>query len=203
MPLLPATGGGLAAAEDALRAGDVVVVPTDTVYGVAVEPTRPGAVDRLFALKRRPRDVPLAVLVAGRDQLAGLVDGAGDPRVAALAEAFWPGGLTLVLRRRAGLALDLGAAGETVGVRCPDHPVPRALAERVGPLAATSANLHGMETPSTATGVAAQLELGPGIVVLDGGPCGGVASTVVELTGDEPRLLREGTVPWDEITAAI
>ena len=199
MAVVPA-GEGLDAAEAALRGGEVIVMPTDTVYGVAVDPRMPGAVDRLFALKRRPRDMPLAVLVASEEQAAACADlASAHPGARAALRRFWPGGLTLVLPRAVGFGVDLGAAPDTVGVRCPDHPVPRALASRVGPLATTSANLSGQETPATAGGVAAQLELPADVVVLDDGPCAGAPSTVVDLTGPEPRLLREGTVPWAEL----
>jgi len=200
--ILDATGDppprdALAAAERAVRAGEVVVVPTDTVYGVAVDPHRPAAVERLFALKRRPRDAPLAVLVDSPEQGLAWADlGRAHPRASDVLRAFWPGGLTAVLPRAAGIAVDLGDAGDTIGLRCPAHPVPRALAGRVGPLATTSANLRGMDTPATAAGVASQLELPAELVVLDAGRCAGTPSTVVDLCGAVPKLIREGAVPW-------
>jgi L-threonylcarbamoyladenylate synthase len=201
VPVLPADSG-LDAATDALAAGRPVVLPTDTVYGVAVEPTRPGATNRLFAVKERPRTAALPLLVASLDQALEL---SGDlpPTAVALADAFWPGGLTLVVPRRAGLDLDLGGEDDaTVGLRQPDHPVPVALAERVGPLAATSANLHGRPTPSTADEVAE--ELGEAVeLVLDGGPCAGAPSTVVACTRSGVTVLREGRVPTAEVLAAI
>jgi L-threonylcarbamoyladenylate synthase len=201
VPVLPADSG-LDAATDALAAGRPVVLPTDTVYGVAVEPTRPGATNRLFAVKERPRTAALPLLVASLDQALEL---SGDlpPTAVALADAFWPGGLTLVVPRRAGLDLDLGGEDDaTVGLRQPDHPVPVALAERVGPLAATSANLHGRPTPSTADEVAE--ELGEAVeLVLDGGPCAGAPSTVVACTREGVTVLREGRVPTAEVLAAI
>jgi tRNA threonylcarbamoyl adenosine modification protein (Sua5/YciO/YrdC/YwlC family) len=176
----------------ALRAGQVVVVPTDTVYGIAVDPARPGATDRLFVIKERPTDVALPVLAADAEQAFSLA--ADVPQVARdLADAFWPGGLTLVLRRRAGLGYDLGGPDDaTIGVRVPDHEVPRALAAAVGPLATTSANLHGRPTPETAAEVAAELT---GVaVVLDGGRCAGVPSTVVVCTGGRPVVVRDGRI---------
>ena len=209
MPILDATGvvpspDALAAAELALRAGEVVVLPTDTVYGVAVDPRRPHAVDRLFALKRRPRDAPLAVLVERPQQGLEWADLArAHRRTADALRRFWPGGLTAVLPRAPGLDVDLGTAGDTIGIRCPAHPVPRALAGRIGPLAVTSANLRGAETPPTAAAVAAQLELDDRVVVLDGGPCTGAASTVVDFTGAEPSLVREGAVPWTAVHALL
>jgi L-threonylcarbamoyladenylate synthase len=201
VPVLPADSG-LDAATDALAAGRPVVVPTDTVYGVAVEPTRRGATDRLFAVKERPRTAALPLLVASLDQALQL---SGDlPATAvALADAFWPGGLTLVVPRRPGLDLDLGGEDDaTVGLRQPDHPVPTALASRVGPLAATSANLHGRPTPATAGEVAA--ELGEAVeLVLDGGRCAGAPSTVVACTADGVTVLREGRVPTGDVLAAL
>jgi L-threonylcarbamoyladenylate synthase len=193
---------GLDVATEALAAGRPVVLPTDTVYGVAVEPTRTGATDRLFAVKARPRSAALPLLVASLDQALQL---SGDlPSTAvALAGAFWPGGLTLVVPRRPGLDLDLGGEDDTtVGLRQPDHPVPVALAERVGPLAATSANRHGRPTPGTADEVAA--ELGDAVdLVLDGGPCHGAPSTVVACTPEGVTVLREGRVPTAEVLAAV
>lgn len=192
----------LDAAAEALAAGAPVVLPTDTVYGIAVEPTRPGATDRLFAVKERPRTAALPVLVASVDQAVELSGGLPPP-AAALADAFWPGGLTLVVPRRPGLALDLGGEDEvTVGLRLPDHPVPVALADRVGPLAATSANRHGRPTPASAAEVGA--ELGAAVeLVLDGGECRGAPSTVVACTADGVTVLREGRVPAAEVLGVL
>jgi L-threonylcarbamoyladenylate synthase len=191
----------LDAAITALRAGEVVVVPTDTVYGIAVDPSRPGATDRLFALKDRPTDVPLPILAADADQALSLA--AEVPPVARrFADAFWPGGLTIVLPRRAGLGYDLGGADDaTIGVRVPDHEVPRALALAVGPLATTSANLHGRPTPETAAGVAT--ELAGVAVVLDGGRCAGAASTVVVCTDDGWRVVREGRIGIHQLRGVL
>jgi len=188
---------------EALAAGRPVVLPTDTVYGVAVDPSRPGATDRLFEVKDRPTEAALPVLAADVDQAFAL---AGDVPAAArrLADAFWPGGLTLVVPRRPGLGYDLGGLDDlTIGVRVPDHDVVRALARRVGPLAATSANLHGRPTPGTAAGVVA--ELGDRVaVVLDGGVCAGAPSTVVACTADgSVTVLREGRIPSADVHAAL
>ena len=185
----------------ALRAGDVVAIPTDTVYGIAVDPTRPGATDRLFAIKERPSDVAIPILAADTEQAFALA--AEVPRVARqLAEAFWPGGLTIVLPRRPGLGLDLGGPDDaTIGVRVPDHEVPRALARAVGPLATTSANRHGRPTPETVDGVSAELT---GIaVVLDGGRCAGAPSTVVVCAGDGWRVVREGRIGVHQLREVI
>lgn len=187
---------------EALRAGAAVVVPTDTVYGVAALPAVRGATDRLFALKGRGADVPLAVLCSGADQAFELADpaGVGDD-VRRIAARLWPGPLTLVLPRRPDLGLALGEPPTTVGVRCPDHAFVRALAEAVGPLATTSANRHGEPTPATAAEAAAAL--GPGVVLaVDGGRCDGAPSTVVAVDADDWRVLREGSVRLSDLTDA-
>jgi tRNA threonylcarbamoyl adenosine modification protein (Sua5/YciO/YrdC/YwlC family) len=183
----------------ALADGDVVAVPTDTVYGLAADPTQPEAVAHLFAVKGRPDDVPLPVLVAGPEQLA-LVAGELESAAAELAEKFWPGPLTLVVPRRAEFTVDLGgppAARQTVGVRRPDHPVVVALCELLGPLAVTSANRHGQPPATTAAQVVSIFPEADGpAVVLDGGTCDGTPSTVVECRGPAARCLREGAIPW-------
>jgi L-threonylcarbamoyladenylate synthase len=181
-------------AERALRAGEAVVVPTDTVYGLAALADRPSATARLFTLKHRTERKALAVLVADIEQAQSLVEPVG-PEVRALMERHWPGPLTLVLPRSpASRALDLGGDDDaTVGVRCPGHALLRALARRVGPLATTSANRSGEPTPSMAAEAAAALD-GPVGFVLDGGRCDGVPSTVVDVTGVPWRVLREGPI---------
>ncbi len=196
----PATD--LAGAALALRAGQVVAIPTDTVYGLAVDPRRPEATATLFALKGRPADVAVAVLVADLDQahaLAAHQGGAGlSPRATALAGRFWPGALTMVVHRRAGLDWELGGDQGTIGLRCPAHDVVRRLCAAVGPLATTSANRHGQAPLSTAQEVGASFA-GTGLVVVDGGRCQGVPSTVVDLTAEPMRCLRAGAVSWEEV----
>jgi L-threonylcarbamoyladenylate synthase len=201
--LLPASArGAVREAAAALADGSVVAVPTDTVYGLAVDPTQPEAVARLFALKGRPAEVPLPVLVAGPEQVA-LVAGQLGPAAQHLADHYWPGPLTLVVPRRRGFTVDLGgppAARQTVGVRRPAHPVVVALCDLLGPLAVTSANLHRAAPATTAAEVerefagADQPEL-----VLDGGTCDGVPSTVVECRGPASRCLREGALAWVDL----
>ena len=192
----------LAHAVAALAAGQPVLLPTDTVYGLAVDPARPGATDRLFALKARPTDVPLPVLAADAEQAFSLA-GAVPEAAARLAAACWPGGLTIVVPRRPGLGFDLGGPDDrTIGLRVPDHEVPRRLAELVGPLATTSANRHGQPTPPTVAEVVAQLD-GDIAVAVDGGTCAGLASTVVVCDGEVVRVVREGRVGRDVLEAAL
>ncbi len=170
-----------------LEAGGVVVVPTDTVYGLAARAEHRGA---LYPLKGRPEGVPVAVLVADAAQAWTLAR--PSPLARRLAARFWPGPLTVVCDAEA-------RWGEpTVGVRCPDHDLVRALAARVGPVATTSANRHGEPTPADAAAAAASL-LGEVALVLDGGTCEGRPSTVVDATGDEPAVLRLGAIAAESL----
>ncbi|HEX4903560.1 MAG TPA: L-threonylcarbamoyladenylate synthase [Acidimicrobiales bacterium] len=177
---------------EVLRAGELVVLPTETVYGLAALPSVPGATDGLFERKGRGADVPVAVLCADAEQALALAEAPG-PQARALAAAHWPGPLTMVLPRRADLGWALGEPSATIGLRCPDHGLVREVARLVGPIATTSANRHGQPTPPTASEAAAQL-LGPVGLVVDGGRLGGTPSTVVECTGHEPRILRQGAL---------
>ena len=207
MPLVSALGDpppepALLEAAAALRRGEVVGVPTDTVYGIAAVAADAPAVARLFAVKRRPEGTPIAVLVADASQAHDLAADPIPPAAVALMDRFWPGGLTIVLRRRPDLALWLGDDRGTIGVRCPAHPIPRRLAAAVGPLATTSANRHGEPTLGDAASV--DDTFGDEVaLVLDGGPGGEVPSTVVDCTTDDVRVLREGAITADDIAAAL
>jgi tRNA threonylcarbamoyl adenosine modification protein (Sua5/YciO/YrdC/YwlC family) len=189
------------AATRAVRAGELIVVPTDTVYGIAARPDRKKATALLFAAKRRPRDLTLPVLV-GDVEDAGRV-GVLDDRARALADRFWPGGLTLVLpRTELARRWDLGGEKQTAGVRVPNHPVALDLLRTTGPLAVTSANHSGEPTPSDCPGVRALF--GQTVAVyLCAGPVGGLASTVVDVSGPEPKVLREGAIRAAEVLAAL
>lgn len=179
-----------------LRAGGTVIVPTDTVYGLAALPSVAGATDELFALKDRSGGQPLAVLVADVGQVMTLVEPPSDT-VAQWMATLWPGPLTLVLERCAEARdLALGGDDDTIGVRLPDHDFVRALAAEVGPIATTSANRSGEPTPIDARAAAAALT-GPVDLVVDGGPAGTVASTVVDATGATPTILRAGAIGAD------
>ena len=185
----------VAAALAALREGEPVAVPTDTVYGLAADAADPDAVQRLFELKERPEDRSIAVLVANVADAEALVK--LTPSARRLAERFWPGPLTIVAERFPDAAPHLGT-GSTIGVRLPSDGIMRAIAEP-GPLAVTSANLHGGPTPPTAQGVA---ELFPTLsLVIDAGPRPGASSTVVDMTKTRPVILREGSIALDEISA--
>lgn len=192
-------------AAEAVAAGRVVALPTDTVYGLAVDPNQPEAVERLFALKDRPKDVALPILVGGAEQI-GLVAATLDAAAAHLAARFWPGPLTLVVPRRRGFIADLGgpaSARHTVGVRWPDDAFVAALCGRLGPLAVTSANLHG-EAPAVSVADLSGALVANDLLALivDGGARTGAPSTVVECRGPASRGLREGAIPWAEVFAS-
>lgn len=197
--VIPDDAPGRAAAIDVLRAGGIVALPTDTVYGIACDLAAPGGVERLFAVKSRPADRAIMLLLADRGQAPSL--GLIGPAAQHLAEVFWPGALTLVVPRRADVRLPAALTGgePTIGLRVPDHPSPRALATAVGPLPTTSANRSGRPPATDAQAIAD--ELGDGLdLVLDGGPtaggpaAGGPASTVVDCTGEVTRLIRAGAI---------
>lgn len=193
---------GLSAAVVAVRDGELVVLPTDTVYGVGADAFDPAAVERLLGAKGRGRDMPPPVLVSNPTTLDALA--AEVPEWArALVERFWPGGLTLVFRQQPSLHWDLGDTLGTVAVRMPDDAGALELLGRTGPLAVSSANTTGAPA---ATEVAAAVEmLGDAVsVYLDGGPgAGGVASTIVDCTAERPRVLREGAVTLDALRGVL
>jgi len=186
-----------------LRAGGIVAIPTDTVYGIAVDLATPGGIERLFAAKRRPPEKGITLLLADAAQASAI--GQWPPSAARLARAFWPGGLTIVVPQRPDVRLPAALTGgaATIGIRVPDHAAPRALAGAIGPLPTTSANVSGLPEATDAAGIVAQL--GDAVdLVLDGGPAhGGQASTVVDCSVDPPSMLRQGAIPWSAIETAL
>lgn len=175
----------------ALARGGVVVIPTDTVYGLAAKADSDEAVDRIYELKGRPREKALQLLVPRAGWLDRLGHASDEAR--RLAEHFWPGPLTIVVP---------GIGGDPVGLRVPDHPLALEVLEGVGAVAATSANHSGEDTPSDAASIRALF--GDGVdVYIDGGTIDGAASTVVDMTGAEPVVLRRGAVTTDEITSVL
>ncbi|OKK22740.1 translation factor Sua5 [Streptomyces sp. CB00455] len=186
-----------------LRGGGLVALPTETVYGLGANAEDPAAVSRIFQVKGRPPSHPLIVHIAGAEQLEEWVQ---DVPTAArmLAEHFWPGPLTLVLRRGARVPLEATGGLETVAVRVPDHPVALALLSVFGGgVTAPSANRFGSVSPTTANDVRA--ELGDAVdFVLEGGPCEvGVESTIVDVTGEAPAILRPGGVTREDLEAVL
>ncbi|CAN5368566.1 L-threonylcarbamoyladenylate synthase [soil metagenome] len=193
---------GLAAAAEAIAAGHLVVLPTDTVYGVAADAFSPVAVDALREAKGRGRNMPVPVLVGSWTGIDGLMTTV-PPLVRELIRHFWPGGLTLVVEHAPSLAWDLGDALGTVAVRMPLHPVALELLARTGPLAVSSANRSG-EEPAVRVREARE-QLAEAIrVFLDGGPAGEpVASTILDVTAGVPRLLRVGAVPVEDLREVV
>src|SRR4051794_12701184 len=193
---------GLDAAAAAIADGKLVLLPTDTVYGVAADAFTPAAVTGLLAAKNRGRAMPVPVLIGEASTLAGLV--IDPPQVATdLAQAFWPGGLTLVVEHAPSLAWDLGDAEGTVAVRLPDDDLTRELLRRTGPLAVSSANRSGRPAATTAQEAVDQLG-DRAAVVLDGGRrAGSAASTIVDCTGPTPRVLRIGAIPVDRLREVV
>jgi L-threonylcarbamoyladenylate synthase len=195
---------GIATAGRAVQRGRLVILPTDTVYGVGADAFNADAVGRLLAAKGRGRQMPPPVLVSAKTTLDALAVGVPE-WAGTLVEALWPGPLTVVLRQQPSLQWDLGETRGTVAVRMPNHDVALELLARTGPLAVSSANRTGLPAATDADGADAMLgELVR--VTLDGGPTAGpVPSTIVDCTGERPRILRRGAVSverLDEVLAA-
>jgi tRNA threonylcarbamoyl adenosine modification protein (Sua5/YciO/YrdC/YwlC family) len=190
------------AAAEAVADGRCIVLPTDTVYGIGADATNAQAVQGLLDAKERGRDMPPPVLIAEVGMLRALTDDV-SPDMLALAEAFWPGALTVVVPAHPHLRMDLGDRGETIAVRVPDHDFTRDLLRATGPLAVSSANVSGH--PAATTVAEAREQLGKRVkVYLDGGPAGAaVPSTIVDLTGTEPRILREGRISRQELGTVL
>jgi len=186
-----------------LKAGELVGIPTESVYGLAADAAQPEAVAKIFAMKGRPADHPVIVHVAGKAQLADWARDIPD-EAWKLADAFWPGSLTMILPRQPHVPDAVTGGQDTVGIRAPAHPLTHELLQRFGGgLAAPSANQFGHVSPTTAQHV--YNEFGPALrLILDGGPCRiGVESTIVGLTGEQPTLLRPGGVPAEAIEAVL
>jgi tRNA threonylcarbamoyl adenosine modification protein (Sua5/YciO/YrdC/YwlC family) len=192
----------LSSAAHCVTSGQLVVLPTDTVYGVGADAFDPTAVADLLAAKGRGRDMPVPVLVGSWLTIEGLVSSVSR-RTWDLVEAFWPGALTLVVEQAPSLAWDLGDARGTVAVRMPLHPVAIELLEITGPMAVSSANRSGH--PAALTAADAQDQLGDAIAVyLDGGAVKtGVASTIVDVTAEVPRILRTGAIDVDTLRTVV
>jgi L-threonylcarbamoyladenylate synthase len=202
---------GMRLARTAIGRGDLVVIPTDTVYGLAADAFNPAAVEKLVTAKGRTRAVPPPVLVPGIPTLDALA--AEVPQaVRDLVREFWPGALTIILPAQPSLDWDLGDTQGTVAVRMPDHPIALELLSETGPLAVSSANRHG--EPAATTAAEADHALGDGVaVVLDAGPSGDVPSTIVDATGlvapaagegtGKLRIVREGVISRADIVRIV
>ena len=185
--------GAITAAIDTVKSGRLLVLPTDTVYGIAADAFDSGAVASLLAAKGRGRDMPVGVLVGSWHTISGLVYSVPDA-AHELIRAFWPGALSLVVHQAPSLQWDLGDARGTVMLRMPLHPVALEVLREIGPMAVSSANISGQ--PAAATAAEAHRQLGDLVdVYLDGGTSEQqAASTIVDLTGEAPKILREGPV---------
>ena len=189
---------GIDAAVTAVRAGELIVLPTDTVYGIGADAFIPASVTTMLAAKGRGRNMPPPVLVGTARAAAALVDDLG-PFGQDLIDEFWPGALTLVFRASPTLLWDLGDTRGTVALRMPLHAVALDVLRQTGPMAVSSANRHGQ--PSATTSYEAEQQLGETVsVYLDGGPCSdSIPSTILDLTGSIPKVLRSGAIPVDRL----
>jgi L-threonylcarbamoyladenylate synthase len=197
----PAVAAQIKEATLILKRGGVVVYPTDTVYGVGASMASSAAVERVFEVKQRPRQMAFPILVGNIRQIETLADGV-SPLASCLIDAFFPGALTLVLRASRSAPGYLVTQEGTIALRIPDHPVPLALIEAIGAgLVGTSANLSGK--PSAVTAEEARSQLGKRVdLIIDGGRCPGTESTVVDVTGESPVVLRQGALSKTKIDEA-
>lgn len=205
--VMPASPEAIQRAGRLLREGQIVSIPTETVYGIAADAQNGAAVSKIFAAKGRPQDNPLIAHIDSLAMLNGLAAPLPAPlakKAGALAEAFWPGPLTIILPRGPAVADEVCAGLDTVAVRMPGHPVARAVIAASGrPLAAPSANRSGSPSPTTAVDVLADMD-GRLPLILDGGACEvGVESTVVTLAGDTPALLRPGFITREQLAQVL
>ena len=192
----------ITAAIDTVKSGRLIVLPTDTVYGIGADAFDSRAVASLLAAKGRGRDMPVGVLVGSWHSIAGLVYAVPDA-AHELIRAFWPGALSLVVQQAPSLQWDLGDARGTVMLRMPLQPVALEVLGKTGPMAVSSANISGQ--PAATTAAEAQRQLGDLVdVYLDGGPSEQqAASTIVDLTGEMPRILREGPISAQRIAGVL
>ncbi len=203
MKTLTITENDLPLAARLLRAGRLVAVPTETVYGLAGNGLDESAVEAIYEIKGRPAVKPLSLMVPDAGAMAQYGEDI-PPQAYALAERFWPGPLTIVLKAKRLVPEIVRAGGETVGLRCPDHPLTLRLLREAGiPFAAPSANPSGEPSPKTAAEVAGYFD-GQIAAIVDGGPCGlGTESTLLDMSRTPYRVLRQGALPEDEIAAAL
>jgi L-threonylcarbamoyladenylate synthase len=193
---------GIAAAVEAVKSGELVVLPTDTVYGVGADAFTPHAVNSLQNARGADRRVPPPVLVGSRHTLDGLVYSL--PKAAReLADAFWPGALTILVEHSPSLQWDLGDTGGVVAVRMPLHPVALEVLREVGPMAVTTANKIGQPSPGTAEEARDQLEYAVRIYLEAGQAVDPAPSTIVDVTGDVPRVLRDGAIPFEKLRDVV
>ena len=194
--------GSIERAAAVLRAGGIAAVPTDTLYGLAADPFNPAAVARLFTIKARDAGKAIPLVAAGIEQVRARF-GPLPPLAERLATRLWPGPLTLVLHAPPSIANEVTGGSGTVGIRVPAHDVTRALCDATGaPLTATSANISGRPATADPDVVASELGARIDLLVDAGMTAGGSPSTIVDVTGSEVRLIREGAIAWHAVLAA-
>ena len=200
--LLPVSPEAIALAGRLIRSGELVAFPTETVYGLGADALNANAVAGIFQAKGRPGDNPLIVHISAPPQLSPLIEGPPSPAARALMAACWPGPMTLIFPKSPRVPGAVTAGLSTVAVRLPAHPAARALIDAAGcPIAAPSANRSGRPSPTTASHVMEDMD-GRVPLILDGGPCAvGLESTVIDMTGDLPRILRPGGITPDRVRA--
>ncbi len=190
-------------AVDTLNRGGVVAFPTDTLYGLGADIFNAAAIESVFEIKERPGGLALPVLIDGWDQLEMVAEDV-PPGAKALTERYWPGALTLVVKKTKQVSDRVTAGASTVAVRVPDHPVPRAIARLLGgPITGTSANINGQPDPRTIGELESQIGGRVDYLVTTGPAPQGTASTIVDITGTSPKLLREGAVPFGAILEVL
>lgn len=199
--VLEAASGYAEQALQVLRSGGLVAFPTDTVYGVGALAFAADAVARLYWAKERPAERAIPILLGRASDVGTVAEDVSD-MATTLARRFWPGPLTLVVRKAPDVPNSV-ASGPTVGVRVPDHAIALAILQAAGPMAVTSANVSGQVPARTAREVTAQLDAKVDLVVDGGMTPGGVPSTVLDCTGEVPRILRPGPISMDDIQAAL
>jgi L-threonylcarbamoyladenylate synthase len=188
-------------ATEIIKSGGIIAFPTDTVYGIGVSAFNKDAIEEIYQIKRRPKEKAIPILMGDQTELIKITPPPGE-RVQKILAAFWPGALTLILPLLSELPANLSNTG-TIGVRVPDHNLTRELLRLTGPLAATSANLSGQKSALSAEEVLKNLG-GKLDLILDGGrSLGRVASTVLDFTGEQPTVLREGPISWEQIKLLI
>tara|TARA_B100000686_G_C16803374_1_gene987911 strand:- start:5719 stop:6345 length:627 start_codon:yes stop_codon:yes gene_type:complete len=191
----------LISAKEVLTTGGVIIFPTDTVYGLCALPDNKAALEKIYSLKNRPKSMPIPLLISGIDQLLDITS-ARNEFFAPLADLFWPGSLTMVLPNPQSTMSLVSSKENTIAVRCPDNDFVRRVAKDLGPLAVTSANVHGDPTPESADEI--KVMLPEADLIIDGGPLkNGLASTLVDLTNPAPVILREGPISSETILESL
>lgn len=194
-------GRGLSAAIKAVQHGDIIVYPTDTLYALGADIFNEIAVKRIFAIKKRPLSIPLPVAVSSVDEIGQIA--IVDERIQRIASQFLPGQLTLLLKKKPNIPNIITSNGDKIAVRIPNQNVALDLLSEVGPLTVTSANIHGMDVPAIIKDIKVQFTTDTVASYIDAGRLEGLPSTIVDMTGKDPLIVREGTIAKEEIVNSI